>query len=132
MVYMKPQSGSSKNFKRRIVFTIISIALVLLVVVGIVVVKGIMVGNQTQVALSPTTTPAQNGTVNSTSIPNVEVSPLLFGTNLGLFTSNDQVVTSASTRTLMQQIHIRIVRVPMRTHLSNDVEIQAVQAVKSI
>ena len=129
---MKPQSGSSKNFKRRIVFTIISIALVLLVVVGIVVVKGIMVGNQTQVALSPTTTPAQNGTVNSTSIPNVEVSPLLFGTNLGLFTSNDQVVTSASTRTLMQQIHIRIVRVPMRKHIPNDVEIQAVQAVKSI
>ena len=129
---MKSQSGSSKNFKRRVVFTIICIVLVLLVVVGIVVVKGITVGNQTPVALSPTTTPAQNEPVSSTSIPNVKVSPLLFGTNLGLFTSNDQVVTSAATRTLMQQIHIRIVRVPMRTHLSNDVEIQAVQAVKSI
>src|SRR5919109_937343 len=129
---MKSQSGSSKNFKRRVVFTIICVVLVLLVVVGIVVVKGITVGNQTPVALSPTTTPAQNEPVSSTSIPNVKVSPLLFGTNLGLFTSNDQVVTSAATRTLMQQIHIRIVRVPMRTHLSNDVEIQAVQAVKSI
>lgn len=126
------QNGSSKNFKRRIVFTIISIALVLLVVVGVVVVKDITAANQTHVVQSPTTIPTQNGTVDVTSIPNVAASPLLFGTNLGLFTSNDQVVTSASTRALMQQIHIRIVRVPMRAHLTNDVEIQAVQAVKSI
>jgi hypothetical protein len=126
------QNGSSKNFKRGIVFTIISIALVLLVVVGVVVVKDITAGNQTLVSLSPTTMPTQNGTVEVTSVPNVVVSPLLFGTNLGLFTSNDQVITSASTRALMQQMHIRIVRVPMRTHLPNDVEIQAVQAIKSI
>ena len=126
------QNGSSKNFNRRIVFTIISIALVLLMVVGVVVVRDITAGNQTQVALSPTTIPAQNGTVDVTAIPNVVASPLLFGTNLGLFTSNDQVVTSASTRALMQQIHIRIVRVPMRSHLTNDVEIQAVQAVKNM
>jgi hypothetical protein len=32
----------------------------------------------------------------------------------------------------MQQIHIRIVRVPTRTKLSNEIEIQAMQAVKSI
>src|SRR5436190_593785 len=65
------QNGSSKNFNRRIVFTIISIALVLLVVVGVVVVKDITAGNQTQVALSPTTVPTQNGTVDVTAIPNV-------------------------------------------------------------
>src|SRR5207244_5900099 len=86
--------------------------------------------NQSHIALSPNTTPTQNGTVDVTAIPNVVASPLLFGTNLGLFTNNDQVVTSASTRALMQQMHIRIVRVPMRSHLTNDVEIQAVQAVK--
>ncbi len=129
---MRPQSDSSKTFNRRIVFTIISIALVLLVVVGVVVVKDITAGNQSHIALSPNTTPTQNGTVDVTAIPNVVASPLLFGTNLGLFTSNDQVVTSASTRALMQQMHIRIVRVPMRSHLTNDVEIQAVQAVKSM
>ena len=129
---MRPQSDSPKTFNRRIAFTIISIVLVVLVIVGIVVVKDIMASNQTHVALSPTAIPTQNGTVGVTAIPNVVASPLLFGTNLGLFTSNDQVVTSASTRALMQQIHIRIVRVPMRTHLTNDVEIQAVQAVKSM
>ena len=133
---MKPQPGSSKTFKRRIVFTILSVVLVLLVVVGIVGIKDVIVGKQTNVVLPPTITPAptQNDTATITPTPasNVGVSPLLFGTNLGLFTSDDQVVTSASTRALMQQIHIRIVRVPMRPHLPNDVEIQAVQAVKSI
>ena len=129
---MRPQSDSSNTFNRRIVFTIISIVLVLLVVVGVLVVKGITAGNQTHVALSPTAITTQNGTVTVTAIPNVAASPLLFGTNLGLFTGNDQVVSSASTRALMQQMHIRIVRIPTRTHLPNDVEIQAFQAVKSI
>ena len=32
----------------------------------------------------------------------------------------------------MQQMHIRIVRIPTRAHLPNDVEIRAFQAVKSI
>jgi len=129
---MRPQSDSSKTFNRRIVFTIISVVLVLLVVAGVVVVKDITAGNQTHVALSPTAIPTQNGTVTVTATPNVVVSPLLFGTNLGLFTGNDQVVTSSSTRALMEQMHIRIVRVPARTHLPNDVEIKAFQAVKSI
>jgi len=126
---MMPQSDSSKTFNRRIVITIISVMLVLLV---IVVVKELVAGNMTQVAPSPTVKPTQSGSVTVTAIPNAAASPLIFGTNLGLFTGNDQVVTSASTRALMQQIHIRIVRVPVRRHLSNEVEIQAFQAVKSI
>jgi hypothetical protein len=126
------QNGSSKNFKGRIVFTLISVVLVLLVVVGVVVVKEITAGNQTRVALSPTAVSTRNGTITLTVVPNIDVSPLLFGTNLGLFTGNDQVVTSPDTRALMEQMHIRIVRVPVRTHLSNAVEIQAFQAVKSI
>jgi hypothetical protein len=129
---MRPQPDSSKTYNRRIVFTIISIVLVLLVVMGVVFVKDKTAGNQTRGALSPTAMPTQNGMVTLTPIPNAAASPLLFGTNLGLFTSNDQVVTSASTRALMQQMHIRIVRVPMRKHISKDVEIQAFQAVKSI
>ena len=83
---MRPQSDSSKTFNRRIVFTIISIVLVLLVVVGGVVIKDITAGNQAHVALSPTAIPTQNGMVTVTAIPNVAASPLLFGTNLGLFT----------------------------------------------
>ena len=124
------QNGPFKNFKGCLVFPIISLVLVLLMVVGVVVVKDITAGNQARVALTPTVISNQNGII--TVIPNETVSPLLFGTNLGLFTGNDQVVTSADTRTLMEQMHIRIVRVPVRTHLSNDVEIAAFQAVKSI
>ncbi|GAC1402926.1 MAG: hypothetical protein NVSMB49_19680 [Ktedonobacteraceae bacterium] len=60
------------------------------------------------------------------------VSPLLFGTNLGLFDSKDQVITSPMTQTLLQQIHTQIVRMPTRRSLSNDVEIQAAQDIKHI
>ena len=60
------QNGSSKSFKRPIVFSIISIALVVLVVVGVVVVKDITAGNQIEVAVSPTAIPTQNGKVRVT------------------------------------------------------------------
>jgi len=46
------------------------------------------------------------------------VSPLLFGTNMGLFDSNDQVLTSSTTRGLLQQMHVRIMRMPVRSSLS--------------
>ena len=120
---MRPQPGSSRNVQRRLLFIGISLVLVLLVVLGIVVYAAIT-GKQS------TNTPTQNRLASST--PTEPASPLLFGTNLGLFNGNDQVVTSAATRALMQQMHIQIVRVPMRTHLPNDIAVQALQAVKSI
>ena len=115
---MRPQPDSSQTFNRRIVFAVISIALVLLVIVGVVFVKNQPIGSRSQNTLSPTAVPTHIGTVSVTVTTNVNASPLLFGTNLGLFTSNDQVVTSASTRALMQQIHIRIVRIPARMRLA--------------
>jgi hypothetical protein len=60
------------------------------------------------------------------------VSPLLFGTNMGLFDSNDQVLTSATTRTQLQQVHVRIMRMPVRSNLSEATEIQAAQTIKSL
>jgi hypothetical protein len=57
---------------------------------------------------------------------------LIFGTNLGLFDSQDQVLTSATTRTLLQQIHIQIIRMPVRSTLAEAVEIQAAQIIKSL
>ena len=60
------------------------------------------------------------------------VSPLLFGTNMGLFDSNDQVLTSATTRSLVQQMHVRIIRMPVRSSLSEATEIQAAQVIKSL
>ena len=65
-------------------------------------------------------------------INNGSVSPLIFGTNLSLFDSNDQVLTSAATRNALQQMHFRIIRMPVRPSLSNATEIQAAQAIKSI
>ncbi len=60
------------------------------------------------------------------------VSPLLFGTNLGLFDSNDQVLVSATTRTMLQQIHTRIIRMPVRSSLSEATEVQAAQIIKNL
>ncbi len=60
------------------------------------------------------------------------VSPLLFGTNLGLFDSNDQVLTSATTRSQLLSMHVRIVRMPIRSNLSEATEIQAAQMIKSL
>src|SRR5947209_5025949 len=51
----------------------------------------------------------QINTNNPGDLPtnNGSVSPLLFGTNLSLFDGNDQVLTSASTRSQLQQMHFR-------------------------
>ncbi|MFL5655216.1 MAG: hypothetical protein ACJ8CB_13710 [Ktedonobacteraceae bacterium] len=63
---------------------------------------------------------------------NASVSPLIFGTNLSLFDGNDQVLNSAATRNELQQMHFRIIRMPVRSSLSNGTEIQAAQAIKSM
>jgi hypothetical protein len=60
------------------------------------------------------------------------VSPLLFGTNMGLFDSNDQVLTSSTARSQLQSMHVRIIRMPVRSNLSEATEIQAAQMIKSL
>ena len=60
------------------------------------------------------------------------VSPLLFGTNLGLFDNKDQVINSTTTQSLLQQIHTQIIRMPVRKSLSNATEIQAAQDIKNM
>ncbi len=60
------------------------------------------------------------------------VSPLLFGTNMSLFDSNDQMLTSSTTRTQLQQLHARIIRMPIRSSLSESTEIAAAQVIKSL
>ena len=71
-------------------------------------------------------------TATSVKKINTPVSPLLFGTNLGLFNSNDQVLTSSTARILLQQLHMRIIRMPLRSSLSEATEIAAAQAIKSL
>ncbi len=81
-------------------------------------------------AATPTTALTSNGTL---SLPaGSQISPYLFGTNLGLFDGNDQVLTSSTTRTLLAQMRIPIIRMPVRSNLSDAVEVQAAQAIKQI
>ena len=75
--------------------------------------------------LTPIATPTSSGA----SSP---VSPLLFGTNMGLFDNNDQVLTSSTTRQLLQHMHARIIRMPVRSSLSEATEIAAAQVIKSL
>jgi hypothetical protein len=94
------------------------------------------------IPLGPTTTNSQTPSSallipghqppKNVHVPAGSVSPLLFGTNLSLYNSNDQVLQSAATRTALANMHFRIIRMPVRPTLSNDVEIQAAQAIKSI
>lgn len=65
------------------------------------------------------------------SLP-TQVSPLLFGTNLSLFDRNDQVLNSSTTRNLLQQMHSRIIRMPVRSNLSEATEIAAAQVIKNL
>jgi hypothetical protein len=78
----------------------------------------------------------KNRPTNPTPIPPATtgggVSPYLFGTNLGLFDTGDQFISSATTRAALQQIHVRMVRMPVRSNLTMATEIQAAQAIKSI
>ena len=76
-------------------------------------------------------TPTEVPTPTPTQDPNAP-SPLLFGTNLGLFNQNDQVLRSEPTRTALQQLHPRIIRIPVRPELTEAVEIQAAQVVKGL
>jgi len=99
----------------------------------------LLVGASTWIIVSNnhnrTQTPKLDGTAHSVTqgvSVSGPVSPLVFGTNLGLFNTNDQVLTSATTRTLLQQTHTQIIRMPFRSSLSNTVEIQAAQTIKAL
>lgn len=63
---------------------------------------------------------------------NTAVSPLIFGTNLGLFDAKDQILNSSSSRAALQQMHMRIIRMPTRYSLSEATQIQAAQDIKSL
>jgi hypothetical protein len=77
--------------------------------------------------------PAQHLTDTPTpSATSQAPSPLLFGTNLSLMDEHDQVLTSAPTRALLQQLHPRSIRMPLHTGLPESIEIQAAQVIKQL
>lgn len=101
--------------------------------------------------LTATTLPSTTPTPNSTTLPSsastpiggttpsstparstVAASPLLFGTNMVLSDGNDPVLTSSVTQSLLQQIHIQMIRMPIRAGMPELVNIQAAQTIKQL
>ena len=76
-----------------------------------------------------TSTFSPSGTQPGVSGP---VSRMLFGTNLSLFDNNDQVLNSPGTLSQLQKLHTSIIRMPVRSSLSEATEIRAAQLIKSI
>src|SRR5579862_7568531 len=82
-----------------------------------------------------TSTLAQSTTstaASTSAVPIVGGSAMLYGTNLTLNDSSDQVLVSASTRALLLKLHPGIIRFPMRTGSPESLMVQALQAIKSI
>ncbi len=83
-------------------------------------------------------TPLPSGATNPTASPTTPPrstltgSPLLFGTNMVLANANDQMLTSSVTQSLLEQIHVRIVRMPIRMGMPESVNVQAAQMIKNI
>ncbi|GHO91816.1 hypothetical protein KSF_018640 [Reticulibacter mediterranei] len=61
-----------------------------------------------------------------------KASPLLWGTNFSLQDDHDQVLTSDKTRKLLQQMHMRMVRIPTRNQMDDKLIQQAAQIVKNM
>jgi hypothetical protein len=64
--------------------------------------------------------------------PQPAVSPLLFGTNLILNNSSDQVLTSTTTQRQLQQLHVQIIRMPIRDFAPETVNVQAAEMIKQL
>ena len=78
---------------------------------------------------SNSTTPTTSSTTPRSTVVG---SPLLFGTNMVLTDGNDQMLTSSATQSLLQQIHVRIVRMPIRTGVPESVNVLAAQMIRNI
>jgi hypothetical protein len=59
-------------------------------------------------------------------------SPLIYGTNMALFDTHDQIVNNAATQQLLTRQHMAVVRMPFRSNLADATELQALRAIKAI
>jgi hypothetical protein len=60
------------------------------------------------------------------------VSPYIFGTNLAMFDTRDQMLNSPTAQALLGQLHATIIRMPVRLSLPETTEIQAAQIIKNV
>lgn len=121
--------------KRRIALALLCAAAALIIVLAGYVTLAYFSSNNAstgQKQHNPTATPGTQASSTGTPARKQPPSPLLFGTNLGLFNTSDQFLTSNATRQMMQQMHVRIVRIPTRSNLPLSVTIQAAQDTKNM
>ena len=67
----------------------------------------------------------------SQNAASLNVSPLIFGTNLGLFNDRDLFLTH-KVQSEVQQLHVQIIRFPIRNYTPNNIELQAAQIIKNL
>lgn len=131
----QPREPFLQSATGRTIIILVSVGLILLIlgVSAWLVTGNIKQGQQAAPIAHPTKTASgAQGSATVTAQTSGATSPLLFGTNLGLFNANDQVIQSTQTQQLMQKMHVRIVRMPSRKNLPAAIEIQAAQAIKNI
>lgn len=114
---------SSEGRTQRTFLIVILIALVAIILIG---------GTGLWSLLSASAHKPGNTTLTNTLNAADKPSPLLFGTNLNLLNNQDQFLQSTTTRALLQQMHMRIVRIPLHTNTSIDTQLTAAHSVKSL
>ncbi len=70
------------------------------------------------------------GVVRTTSAATLDTR--VFGTNMGLFDGNEQMLSNTGTQQILIGWHTPVVRMPFRTSLTDAVELQALQTIKTI
>ncbi len=118
------------NRKRLAVILFGVAALIVVGVIGLVIAQA-MLPNKPTVVATPTAVPKPTQAATPTAATSA-VSPLIFGTNIGLFDQHDQVVTSQNVQDMMKQLHVQIVRMPTRSNLTDALNMQAAQAIKNV
>lgn len=56
----------------------------------------------------------------------------IYGTNLGLYDTNDQVVDDPATQQFLRNAHVSVIRIPYRASLGDSYYVKALQAIQSI
>jgi hypothetical protein len=110
--------------------SIMGVALAAVLVCVFLLVSGVL--NQPQGKVQSTPTAAATAVPSPTPTPQNNGSALVFGTNLGLFDANDQVLRSSMTRQMMQQLHVKIIRFPTRKAMSNNTIVEVAQYIKNM
>jgi len=105
-------------------------ALIVVGVIGLVIAQA-MFPNKPTVVVTPTAVAKPTQAATPTAATST-VSPLIFGTNIGLFDEHDQVVTSQNVQDMMKKMHVQIMRMPTRSNLTDALNTQAAQAIKNV